>query len=108
MHKNYSGDCLPKLKRQYYSSLSGNKRKQFNSIGSNNKMNKSKDLSKNNSFIKSNNSLRKKQFLIQKINNPINMYNNHNASTNTEIMNSIESLKNNLFNDKRYSIPVEI
>ena len=98
----------PKLKRQYNSSLSGINRKQFNSIGSNNKMNKSRDLSKNNSQIKSNNSLGKKQFLIQKINNPCNLNKNHNASTNTEIMNSIESLKNNLFNDKRYSFPVEI
>ena len=37
-HKTFE-KTEPKLKRQYYSSLSGNKRKQFNSIGSNNKMN---------------------------------------------------------------------
>ena len=41
------------------------------------------------------------------MNNPNNLNIHHNASTNTEIMNSIESLKNNLFNDKRYSFPVE-
>ena len=82
----------PKLKRQYYSSLSAKNKNQYNSIGSNKRIN-SRELSKKSTVN----------------NNTSALYKNihHNASTNTEILKSIESFKNNLFNDKRYSIPVD-